>query len=52
MGKKTLLTDEMLDLIAKILKRGDTVELKKENGDIVVVEIRRQKKMKNPFTTG
>lgn len=52
MSKKPLLTDEMLDIIVKILKRGDTVELKKENGDIVVVEIKRQKKIKKPFTTG
>ena len=41
MGNLTF-TPEMLELIAKILKKGNTVELKKENSKLVVVEIARQ----------
>lgn len=34
-------TDEVIQEIMRILKRGNTVELKKEQGCLVVVEIRR-----------
>jgi formylmethanofuran dehydrogenase subunit D len=40
------MTDEMLKAIADILKRGDTVELKREHGKLVIVEIRRKVKIK------
>jgi len=37
---------ESLELIEKILKRGNTVELKRENGNLVIVEINRKVKSK------
>lgn len=43
---KTLFTTEVADTILKVLKRGDSVELKKENGKLVVVEIQRKVKIK------
>ncbi len=39
-------TVEVIDEIRKILKRGNSAELKRENGRLVVVEIRRQVKIK------
>ena len=45
-----LLDRETETLILKILKRGDSVELKKENGKLVIVEIRRQVKQKTVIT--
>lgn len=44
-----LFTPELCEQIMKILRRGDTVELKKENSRLVVVEIRRQVKSKTPI---
>lgn len=37
------LTNEALSKIEKALKRGNTVELKKVNGKLIVVEIGRKK---------
>lgn len=39
-------TVEVIDEICQILKRGNSAELKRENGRLVVVEIRRQVKIK------
>ncbi len=39
-------TPEVIDTINRILKRGDTVELKREHGKLVVVEIQRKAKIK------
>ena len=39
-------TVEVIDEILKILKRGNSAELKRENGRLVIVEIRRQVKIK------
>lgn len=39
-------TVEVIDEIRQILKRGNSAELKRENGRLVVVEIRRQVKIK------
>lgn len=44
--EKNLFNDEVVDLILKILKRGDTVEIKKENNKLVIVEIQRKVKNK------
>ena len=43
---KALLNPDVIKTIDAILKRGDTVELKKENGKLVVVEIQRKAKVK------
>ena len=45
-----IFSPEITEQIMKILRRGDTVELKKENGKLVVVEIRRQVKNKTSIT--
>lgn len=39
-----LITTDVEKEILRILKRGDSVELKKENGKLVVVEIQRKVK--------
>lgn len=41
-----LFTREIADIIQAILKKGNTAEVKKENGKIVIVEIQRKVKMK------
>lgn len=41
-----LLSAEIIEEIIKILKRGNTVELKKEKDKLVVVEIQRRVKEK------
>lgn len=43
------LTEEVLKTIESALKHGNTVELKKVNGQIQVIEIKRQLKIKAPF---
>lgn len=45
-----MLTNENIDLILSILKKGNTVELKRENGKIVIVEIQRKVKQKTSIT--
>ena len=40
------ITPEIWETIEKILRRGDTVELKRENGRLVIVEITRKVKTK------
>lgn len=44
--RKISFSDEVIDLIMRILKRGNTVEIKKENNKLVIVEIQRQVKEK------
>jgi hypothetical protein len=46
MVDSSLFSTDVVETIVKILKRGDTVELKKENGKLVVVEIQRKVKIK------
>lgn len=46
MGENRLITAEVEREIMRVLKRGDSVELKKENGKLVVVEIQRKVKTK------
>lgn len=41
---KTL--NELLDIVEKILKRGNTAEIKRERDNVVIVEIQRQVKIK------
>lgn len=48
-SENSLFSAELVDMILQILKRGDTVELKRENGKLVVVEIRRKMKTKASF---
>lgn len=38
--------NELLDIVEKILKRGNTAEIKRERDKIVIVEIQRQVKIK------
>ena len=40
------ITPEILDIILNILKKGNSAELKKEQGKLVVVEIKRKVKTK------
>lgn len=42
------MTEEMIREIYRILRKGNTAEIKKEQGNIVVVEIYRKKKIKAP----
>ena len=44
--ENALVSPDVIKTICTILKRGDTVELKKENGKLVVVEIQRKAKVK------
>jgi hypothetical protein len=46
----TLLPQKVQEIIFDSLKRGNTVELKKVNGEIVVVEIQRKVKNKTVIT--
>lgn len=43
---KDIFTDEVVDTISRIIKRGDSVELKRENGKLVIVEIQRKVKIR------
>lgn len=43
---------ELWEEIQKILKRGNTAEVKKTGGQIIVVEIERKVKIKKTVTTG
>ena len=43
---KTLLDEKMTEIILQALKRGNTVELKKEQGKLVIVEIQRKMRTK------
>lgn len=45
-----LLSSAQVAIIKQVLKRGYSVELKMENGKLVVVEIRRQVKIKTSIT--
>ncbi len=46
----SLISPETEEVIKKILRNGNSVELKKENGKIVVVEIQRKVKTKTLIT--
>ncbi len=39
---KLIITPAALEMIAKIIKRGNSAELKKENNKLVIVEIKRK----------
>lgn len=43
------LPDEVLAVIEKALKKGNTVELKKVNGKVEVIEIDRTLRIKTPM---
>lgn len=45
-----VLSSAQVAIIKQVLKRGYSVELKMENGKLVVVEIRRQVKIKTSIT--
>ena len=40
------ITPEVIDIILNILKKGNSAELKKEQGRLIVVEIKRKVKTK------
>ena len=48
--KTSLFSDDVVEEINRIFKHGNTVELKKENGKLVVVEIQRKAKIKTSIT--
>lgn len=41
---------EVIDTIERALRNGSSVEVKKEKGNIVVVELARKVKIKSPIT--
>ena len=46
MAESSLFTTEVIEEILRVLKHGNSVELKKENNRLVVVEIQRKVKIK------
>ncbi len=48
-SESEIFTPETLKCIMAMLKKGNNVELKKENGNIVIVEIERKVKSKRPL---
>lgn len=52
MNKATtaIFNTEVTEAISRILKKGNSAELKKENGKLVVVEIERKVKTKTSIT--
>jgi hypothetical protein len=46
MAESSLFTTEVIEEILRALKHGNSVELKKENNRLVVVEIQRKVKIK------
>ena len=50
MEEKIVFTPEMLELIVRIVRRGNSAEIKKENNKIVIVEIERRVKNKTSIT--
>lgn len=52
MADNYILNEEQLAEITRILRRGDTVELKKINGQIHIIEIHRKLTKKTELTTG
>lgn len=50
MEEKNIFTPEMVDLIMKILRRGNAAEIKKENNKLVIVEIERRVRNKTSIT--
>lgn len=46
----SVFTKEIVEEINRILKRGNSVELKNENNKLVVVEIQRKSKIKTSIT--
>lgn len=43
---KNLFTDEVIGEVERIIKKGNTVELKRERDKLVIVEIQRKVKIK------
>lgn len=50
MDDKIVFTPEMLELIVRIVRRGNSAEIKKENNKIVIVEIERRVRNKTSIT--
>lgn len=50
MKEKELFTPEVIDTIMRIVKKGDSVEIKKENNKLVIIEIQRKVKNKTSIT--
>lgn len=45
-------SDEVLARVLAILKRGNTVEIKRVGGELQIIEIKRQIKQRMTITTG
>lgn len=50
MAEKVLFDSEVTDLIMKIVLKGNSAEIKKENNKLVVVEIERRVRNKTSIT--
>ena len=49
-NENILFTPEVVDLIMKIVRRGNSAEIKKENNKLVIVEIERRVRNKTSIT--
>lgn len=47
---KSLFSDEVIGEVERIIKKGNTVELKRERDKLVIVEIQRKVKIKKSTT--
>ena len=50
MAEKVLFDSEVTDLIMKIVRKGNSAEIKKENNKLVIVEIERRVRNKTSIT--
>lgn len=50
MEEKMAFTPEIIDVILKIIRRGNSAEIKKENNKLVVIEIERRVRNKTSIT--
>lgn len=47
--RRIKMDNETIEFIMQILKKGNTAEIKREQGQLVVVEIQRKVKIKTPI---
>lgn len=50
MKQEPKIPNDLVDVILKILKKGNTAEVKRERDQVVIVEIQRQVKIKTSIT--
>ena len=49
-AEKAIFTPEVIELILRIIKRGNSAEVKKENNKLVIVEVERRVRNKTSIT--